>query len=203
MTQHVENQKSFTRVWLMGYTRPLQMGEALKDKPAPFWGLAAQLIRVMMNSLLVYLPLTLIGKVPNTPSSLSFIPTEHYYAVSVGMAPLFILGQWLLLSAIMHVALRLAGRVSDLDQILNLTGMAALVVGTFLVVWDWLWLGLGWHNDLGLGISHLVIDIWAIMITVAGLRALLGVHMKLGIALSLLWLALGVPLAMIFMRAPV
>jgi hypothetical protein len=198
-----EYPKSFTGLWWMGYLHPLRVGEALADKPAPFWGLAAQLLRVLMNSLLVYLPLTILGEVPNTPSSLSFIPTEQYYAVSVGMAPLFILGQWLLLSAIMHVTLRLLGRSSDLDQILNLTGMAALIIGAFIVVWDWLWFLLGWHNDLALGISHLVIDIWAIAITVAGLRTLLGVPVRLGIALNLLWLALGVPLAMIFMRAPV
>jgi hypothetical protein len=187
----------------MGYIHPLRVGEALQEAPAPFWGLAAQLIRVMMNSLLVYLPLTLIGAVPDTPSSLSFIPTEQYYAVSVGMAPLFILGQWLLLSAVTHVVLRLTRRVSDLDQILNITGMAALVIGAFIVGWDWLWFLLGWRSDIALGISHLVIDIWAIMIMVSGLRALLGVPVRLGVALSLLWLALGVPLAVIFMRAPV
>ncbi|UCD37369.1 MAG: hypothetical protein JSW54_11125 [Fidelibacterota bacterium] len=194
---------SFLRVWLMGYTQPLRVGEALRDKPAPFWGLAAQLIRAMMDALLVYLPMSIIGAVPESPSTLSFIPTESYYAISVGMAPLFILGQWLLLCAVLHVVLRLTGRASDLDQILNLTGMAALVVGTVLVVWDWIWFGLGWHSDVVLGISHLVIDVWGIVIIVAGLRILLGVPVKLGIILNLIWLALGVPLAMIFMRSPV
>ncbi|UCH10631.1 MAG: hypothetical protein JSU61_01680 [Fidelibacterota bacterium] len=198
-----ETQGSFLRVWFLGYTQPLRVGEALRDKPAPYWGLAAQLLRAMMDALLVYLPMSLMGRVPDTSSALSFIPTESYYAVSVGMAPLFILGQWLLLSAVMHVALRLLGQQSDLDQILNITGMAALVVGSVLVVWDWIWIALGWQSDMVLGISHLVIDTWGIVIMVAGLRSLLGVPVRLGVVLSLIWLALGIPLAMIFMRSPV
>lgn len=193
---------SFLQIWLLSYTNPLQVGEALRDKPAPYWGLAAQVIRAMLDAILLYLPLALMDKQPSSPSWLTFIATEHYYAISVGMAPLFLLGQWLLLGAIMHVTLRLLGRPGGLDQILNITGMAALAVGAVLVVWDWLLILLGWRNVILLGISHLVLDIWAIIIVVAGYKSLLGLPVRLGVILNLVYLALGIALAAIFMRAP-
>ena len=42
-----------------------------------------------------------------------------------------------------------------------------------------------------------------IIIVTAGLKKLLGVPIGLGIALNVLWIALGVPMAMLFMRGPV
>ena len=99
--------------------------------------------------------------------------------------------------------LRLSGRRSDIDQILNVTGMAGLVVGAFLVVWDWGYVLLGGQDPVFLGISHLVIDLWGIWITIEGFRRLLGVPVWLGVVLNVVWLVLGVPLAMVFVRGPV
>jgi len=160
-------------------------------------------IRALLDAFLLYLPLSLMGRQPAAASYLTFIPSESYYAVSVGMMPLFLLGQWLLLGAVVHLVLRLLGRPGGFDQILNITGMTGLIVGTFLVAWDWLWIALGWGNDIALGLSHLVIDIWAIAIMVAAYRSLLGIPVRLGIVLNVLYLAIYVPLAMIFVRAPV
>jgi hypothetical protein len=89
------------------------------------------------------------------------------------------------------------------DQILNVTGMAALVVGAVLVVWDWGVILVGGRDPIFLGISHLVLDVWSVAITVIGFRRLLGVPTWLAILLNLLWILLGVPLAMIFVRGPV
>jgi hypothetical protein len=144
-----------------------------------------------------------MGRVPSTPSYLSFLPTERYYAVSVFSMPVFLVAQWLLLGAVTHAILRLSGRRSDIDQILNITGMSALIVGAFLVVWDWCYILLGGANPVHLGISHLVLDLWGILITVKGFERILGVPVWLGVLLNLVWMALGVPLAIVFVRGPV
>jgi hypothetical protein len=143
-----------------------------------------------------------MGRAPATPSYLTFISTESYYLALTLLAPLFLVGQWLLLGAVAHVILRLLGLQSALDQILNVTGMAALVVGAALVVWDWLWVSAGWENAVALGISHLVLDIWGVVLTALGFEKTMGVPRWLGALLSLATITLGVPLAAIFMRAP-
>lgn len=194
---------SFFRVWLSGYAHPAAVGTKLADKTAPHWGLYGQGLRALMDALLLYLPLALLGWQPSTPSYLTFVPTERYYAALVLFAPIFLFAQWLLLAVVLHVVLRLLGRPSNMDQIINLTGMAALIVGAFLVVWDWSYVLLGGRSDVFLGITHLLADIWAIIIVTAGLKKLLGVPIGLGIVLNVLWIALGVPMAMVFMRGPV
>jgi hypothetical protein len=198
-----EHSMEFVSVWLMGYVNPARMIENLRYKPAPLWGVYGQLARTVLDALLLYVPLALMGRSPSTPSCLTFLPTEGYYAASILLAPLVLMAQWLLLGAILHVILRFLGRESDIDQILNITGMSALVVGAFLVVWDWLWIGLGWANPTWLGISHLVVDIWGIVITVIGFRRLLGMPTGPAIALNLVWMILGLPIAIVFVRAPV
>ena len=117
--------------------------------------------------------------------------------------PLFLVGQWLMLSALLHVLLRLLGRRSDLDQILNITGLAALIVGAFLVVWDWVWIVAGWHNEVLLGLSHMVLVIWGLAITVLGLKRILDVPVWLGVVLNVVWVAVGWPLSATVMRSPV
>jgi hypothetical protein len=102
-----------------------------------------------------------------------------------------------------HVLLRLLGRKSDLDQILNITGMAALIVGAFLVVWDWVWILAGWHNEVLLGLSHMVLVIWGLAITVLGLKRILDVPVWLGVVLNVVWVAAGWPLSAVVMRSPV
>lgn len=147
-------------------------------------------------------PSHLISAKSSTPSYLTFLPTEKYYQAAIFISPLFFIAQWLLLSACLHLILRFLREPSDIDQILNITGMAALVVGAFLVGWDWLWIALGWRDPVLLGISHLIIDIWAIAITVLGLKKILSIPVWLGILLNLVWMVLGIPLNMLFMRPP-
>lgn len=193
---------SFFQTWLAGYYNPSRVVDGLQTGPAPRWGVYAQVIRVLLDALFLYLPLALMGRQPSTPSYLTFLPTENYYLVSVFLAPVFILAQWLLLSVIVHVILRLAGQPSDVDQILNVTGMAGLIAGAVLIAWDWAWVIVGWHDVVLLGVSHLVLVVWAMAITVLGFRRILGLPVWLAIALNVLWLGLGEPLGAIFMRAP-
>ena len=193
----------FFRVWLLGYTHPAGFIEELRSKPAPKWGVCGQLVRALGVSLLYYLPLALLGRAPSIPSAITFLPTETYFGTSIVLAPLFIIAQWLLLSAVVHVILRLMRRPSDIDQILNITGMVALVVGAVLILWDWVWVFLEWQNLVLLGVSHLIIVIWAVVITTLGFKRILGVPVWLGVLLNLLWVLLGEPLGAIFMRAAI
>jgi hypothetical protein len=192
----------FFRVWLSGYYSPARFAAGLRDRPAPLWGACAVLVRCALLSLLTYLPLQLSGRVPPTPSNLSFIATEQYYGALIWLAPLVLVVQWLLGGAIAHVTLRLAGRPSNIDVILNISAMAGLVVGTFLVAWDWVWILVGGMDQILLGISHLILDIWYIVLTVTGLRRLLEVPVWLGVVLCLLIIATAMPLAIMFMRSP-
>jgi hypothetical protein len=97
----------------------------------------------------------MMGRVPSTPSFLTFLPTETYYIASVFFMPLFLMGQWLLLSAILHIMLRCCGYASDFDRILNITGYIAIIVGAVLVPWDWAYLLVIDAGPVVLGIAHL------------------------------------------------
>jgi len=193
---------SFFRVWLVGYYSPAKFAEGMKGKPAPHWGLCAQILRAALLALVTYLPLHLMGRVPPTPSHLSFVPTARYYGALVWIAPLVLLAQWVLCGGVAHVVLRLLGRPSDVDVILNIGGMTALVVGAFLILWDWAWIGIGGMDQISLGISHLVLDLWGALLTAVALKRILGVPTWLGVLLYVLTVAAALPLAIMFMRSP-
>ena len=192
----------FIRVWFTGYTHPAKMIDELRSKPAPHWGFYGQLLRAALDSFLLYLPVALMGRVPPTPSNLSTLPTEQYYWHLIWISPLVLAAEWLLASAFTHVVLRLSGRRSDFDQILNIVGMAAIVVGAFLLVWDWARIALGGVDQYFLGFSHLLISLWAMVIAALGLKRILGVPIWLGAALSLLGIPIALPFGIMFMRSP-
>ncbi len=193
---------SFLRVWATGYFHPIQFIEHLRSKPAPQWGIFASLLRGALDSLLIYLPVSLMGRVPPTPSYLSFVPTERYYFALIWIGPFVLLAEMLMGSVVIHVLLRLMGRHSDIDQIININGMSALIVGAVLIPWDWAWSALGVADQYFLGISHLVIALWAVAIMAVGLRRILSTPLWLSIVLSILIIPAGLPFAMMFMRSP-
>jgi hypothetical protein len=79
--------------------------------------------------------------------------------------------------------------------------MASLVVGLFLLAWDWGWFAFGFHDQYFLGITHLVIDVWWILLVAAGLKRALGVPTWQGLLLSFLMPAAAFPPAVIVMRS--
>lgn len=192
----------FIRLWLTGYVNPARLVDELRERPAPHWGIYAQLVRALLDSLLVYLPVALMGRVPPTPSFLSFIPTDRYYFAEIWLAPPVLMAELLIGAAFLHVLLRLMGRASSFDQVLNLIGMSALVVGALLIPWDWAWIAIGGVDQIFLGISHLVINLWGVLIVVLGLKRMLGVPVWQGVLLNLLGIPLTLPIAMMFMRSP-
>ena len=80
--------------------------------------------------------------------------------------------------------------------------MSALIVGAVLIPWDWAWFALGAAEQYFLGISHLVLSLWASVILVVGLRRILAVPVWLGIVLSLVAIPVQLPVAIMFMRSP-
>ena len=193
----------FVWVWAAGYRSPTRFITGIRTKPAPHWGVTAQIVRGLLDGVGLYLPLTILGRSPSTPSALTLLPTDQYYAASVILAPVFLLLQWLMLCALLHVILRVTGRPSDIDQILNITGMAALVVGTVLVPWDWVMIATGWMDPVLLGVSHMVVTLWGVALIVIGFRDILDLSLRTSIGLSVVWLLVAWPLAAVFMRPPV
>jgi hypothetical protein len=192
---------SYFRVWYRGYINPSRAFDELKDKPAPLWGFYAELIRGLAASFLYYLPLHLLGDKPIWPSYLTFWSTDRYYEASVFFFPVFELGKWLLLGAVVHLALRLARRKSDFDQILNLNGMIALIVGAAIIPFDWIVIAMIGRDPMVLGLSHLLIDFgWGLVLAALGYKKLLGLPYWLGAGLFALSVVLFLPLAMIFVR---
>jgi hypothetical protein len=193
---------NFIQAWLLGFGNPKKFADALINKPAPHWGLGSLVLRGMMDSLLLYLPVTLMNRQPPTPSYLTFFPTENYYQVLIWLTPIIFMVQGLLGAAVIHVCLRLRKIRSNYDQILNITGMSALVVSTILVVWDWLWFFIGDADQFFLGISHLIIDIWWFVLVVTSLDRIMKVSRRSGIVVSIIALIATFPFAVIFMRSP-
>ncbi|MBN1836883.1 MAG: hypothetical protein JW820_13595 [Spirochaetales bacterium] len=191
------------RTWLAGYSCPGGFVRELDRAPAPQTGLYGSLLRAGMDSLLLYLPLALMGRRPSLGSALAFLPTERYYLASVFFMPPYFLMQWLFLSAGMHVVLRLSRRPSDFDRILNLNGATDLVVGAVLVPWDWLWILAGWHDEVLLGISHLVLVTWGIVLGTVYLNRSLEVPVWLAVVLQVASVALAAAISSVVVRAPV
>ena len=192
----------FIQVWLLGYVHPSKYVAVLRNKPAPHWGLLAQVIRSLADALLLYLPVALIGRSPPTPSYITFIATANYYRTLIWLTPLVFMFQWLLGSAVMHLVLRLGKQKSDMDQLLNLTGMSSLVVGAVLLMWDWFWYLLGGLDQYWLGIIHLGIDLWWFVLIITGLQRNLEIPKRYGVTVSAIAFVVTFPFAVIFMRAP-
>jgi hypothetical protein len=115
---------NFIKVWLTGYINPARFAKALRGKPAPHWGLYAQILRGLMDSLLLYLPISLMGRIPPTSSYLTFIPTGTYYGTLVWLTPFVFLAQFIIGAGVIHVYPRLQNQPGDIDQILNIAWQA-------------------------------------------------------------------------------
>lgn len=197
-----DERSSFLHLWLLGYTHPVRLVDALPSWPAPHTGFYAQLLRASLDSLLVYLPLALMHRVPPERPYLAFIPADRYYAALILLGPLVLLLELLVGAAIIHIILRLARRRSDFDLLINLGGMSALVVGAILIPWDWFWVIQGGVDQIFLGVTHLLISLWAWVIIALGIRRLLGVPAWLAVLATLVSTAGSMPFAIMFMRSP-
>ena len=194
---------SFIRLWVTGYLHPGRAFEALREKPAPLWGLVAVLLRGAILALLWFLPRARMGLQPSMPSGLAAIPTETYYWSSLWLFPVFELAKWLLLGAVAHLILRLAGKPNDYDAILNVTGVAAIIIEPVLLAWDWIAFAAGWgESAVFMGLSHAVIAWpWGLALAAIGFKKVLGLPARITVPLMLLIDLLFLPLAATFLRS--
>lgn len=155
-----------------------------------------------MDSLLLYLPLALLGRIPPEPSYLPFIEDGNYYAALVGLTPLVLTGEWLLGCAVVHLILTACKYKSDFNIVLNITGFTALMIGSVLLLWDWAWVAIGGMTQYGLGISHLIIDVWGMTIAAIAFKKILNVPLWLGLIVNLIAVIVALPMAIMFMRSP-
>ena len=185
----------FLGVWFTGIVRPDNAMEALRTRPAPQWGLAAVVVRFVLTSLLVALPLALLGRTPFQPPYLSFIPEERYYLVLVFAFPLFGLVTWLLMSGSAHLLLRLSSHHPDFDQVANVVGMSMLIPVPIVLAWDLIMILAGTYRLATMAPSHSLFQIWETILGFVGFRRVLGLRTRpaivVAIAINLIYVLLG------------
>lgn len=191
---------TFLRIWLLGLTKPSRMFDELRQKPAPFWGLWAVLIRFIVTSLTTTLALYLLGRLPFAPSRLTFLPVEDYYRAQILFLPLWGLGIWLLMASMAHVFIRLARKRSNFDQILNVIGMGMLVPMPAVWLFDWTAIGSSFYTMMPMAISHSVFQLWEVGIEATGLNKLLGLRLPVAVTVPIVINVVYVLLAMTFIR---
>lgn len=104
------------------------------------------------------------------------------------------------MSAFAHVVLRLAGKGSDFDQILNIVGIGMLIPIPVVWVWNVTMIALNWYQLPVMASSHTLFQLWETSIEAMGFVRLLRLGIAPAIVLALLINALYVALAMIFIR---
>lgn len=191
---------TFLRIWLLGLTKPSHLFDELRHKPAPMWGLWAVLIRFVVTSLTTTLALYLLGRLPFAPSRLTFLPMENYYRAEIFFLPLWGLGIWLLMASIAHVFIRLAGKGSNFDQILNVIGMGMLVPMPAVWLFDWTAIGFSFYTMMPMAISHSVFQLWEVGIEATGFNRLLGLRLPFAVMVAIAINVVYVLLAMTFIR---
>lgn len=171
----------FLKCWLTSYFNPGRAFENLKDKPI-YWGISGVLACWIGRSVLIILPLYLLGYEPLTESWLAFLPTEHYYLAEIFFLPVLGLLQWLTAGSFMYLLLRFVKGIRDFDTVLNYTGMAALIVFPAGLLLDWVTILSGGWNLMVLAITHSFLALYGIFLGSVALSRIFKLR---------LWLALG------------
>ena len=199
----IEAQRSMSLVqlWWNAMVRPVRAFEEVKKKPAPIWAFRLLLIFNLMISLTTNLARFLLGHAPLLPSWLTFLPTNRYLLAQVFFMPVLRMAVWILGSCVIHLGIRLAGKPSDMDKILNIGGVQYLVVMPYTFLVDWSTLALGVFDISLIGYIHGGIDlVWSIALQVIGLRVMMGLRTGQALGLSLASTAVTLPLLAIFAR---
>jgi hypothetical protein len=193
--------KDFILVWFLAIPKPLSVFSRLEEKPAPMWGFISILVRFVGTSLTSILALYLLKFDPFVPSYLTFLNEENYYQAEIFFLPIFGLGAWLLSSALVHLILRVSGRESDIDWIMNVIGFSLLVVMPVVWLLDWSGIGFGFYGANFTIPIHACVSIWEVALMAIGFKrmgnlswvgaSVLGMIVKAGIY---------IPLAAVFIR---
>jgi hypothetical protein len=191
----------FLRLWFIGITRPSSAFQMLERKPAPAWGLISTLVRFIGTSITSILALRLINFKPFVPSYLTFLNDSNYYRVEIFFLPLFGIGAWLLSSALVHLILRISGRESNIDWIMNVIGFALLVVMPAVWLLDWGGIAFNFYGASFTIPIHAGVSIWEVILIGMGLKRLGNLGWVVALLLGLVVKAgVYIPLAAIFVR---
>jgi hypothetical protein len=182
--QHIGDLMDFLHLWFTGLLHPSRAMDVLKARPAPAWGGTAVVVRFVGTSLLVTLPLALLGRTPFTSSYIKFIHDASYYRVWLFLLPLFGLFTWLLMSAVAQLLLRLSCHHTDFDQIANVTGMSMLIPMPVVWAWDLTMIMTGGYGLVVMAISHTIVQAWETVLGVIGLRRVLGLGIRAAILVA-------------------
>ena len=191
------------RAWLYGYIKPYEMIRIVSFQTNPSFGLVAVTIRGLLDSLLLYLPVYLMGRLPSQVSYLTFVDTKDYFLFLVFVSPFFFILLWLFLSGSIYLILRLTSvKHYEIDHILNIFGVVSLIVGAFVVIWDWFWIVINSKNFIWLGVSHQIINLWSMFLITAALKKILNIKIFYGIILTIIWILLSIFPAILIMKSP-
>jgi len=192
---------SFLKIWIKGITRPKRAFAELTEKPAPHWGLYAVLIRFVVTSLTSILALYMLAQTPFEPSYLTFLSAGDYYRAEIFFLPAFGVTAWLLGGAVTHLILRLTGKDSNFDWILNVIGFGLLIPMPVLWILDWSTIALNIYGGMLTPVIHALISIWEITLFGIGLSKMRTLDLRWALLLGLLIKGgIYIPLAMIFVR---
>jgi hypothetical protein len=186
------------RLWLTGLTAPARAFKAVGDLKSPLWGFLVVLIFNLAISATTLLAQYLLGRPPLMESWLTFLPAKNYlFAEMFFLPPLRVL-VWLMGAAVIHLGLRLAGSRSDMDKLLNIGGLGYLVLMPFILVTDWILIGLDSYRFATW--THPLAALWGAVLSVIGLRTLLGTKTWLAVTLTVLSSAAGIAFLAVFAR---
>jgi len=186
------------QLWWLGLTHPERVFGELKSKPSPTWGFWVVLVYNLLISSTTLLALYLLRQPPFLESWLTFLPTEKYHFAEMFFLPPLRVAVWLVGAAVIHLGLRVAKQASNFDILLNIGGLGYLITMPFILLPDWLLIALNayWLAEY----THPLVTIWGAVLSVIGLKKLLGVKTGLAIGLVMLSLAISIPLLAIFAR---
>ena len=191
---------NLAQLWYTGLTSPSRAFDALKAKRAPRWGFTVVVAFNVAISCTTLLALHILGHGPQMESWLTFLPDDRYLLAEMFFLPPLRVGLWLMEGAVIHTGLRLADRRSDFDLILNIGGLAYLVVMPPLMLSDWALIALGRFGISVTAYTHGLAGLASFVLSVFGLRRLLDVDLWLGMGLTILSTALSIGVLAIFAR---
>ena len=185
----------FLKVWFTGIVNPGKAMDALRTRPAPLWGLVAVVVRFVLTSLVVALPLALLGRTPFQAPYLSLIPEERYYLVLVFAFPLFGLVTWLLMSGCAHLLLHLSSHHADFGQVANIVGLSMVIPVPIILAWDLIMILAGTYRLATMAPSHSLFQVWETVLGTVGFKRVLGLRTRpailVAIAVNLIYVLLG------------
>jgi len=186
------------QLWWTGLTSPRRAFAELRSKPAPQWGFWVVLVFNLAISATTLLARYLLGRDLLMPSALTFLPTEKYLLAEMFFLPPLRVLVWLLSAAVVHLGLRLARQPGGFDQLLNMGGLGYLIIMPFILVTDWLFIAVNRYEIAEY--IHSLAAPWGMILTVIGLKELLGVKSAAAWGLALLSALLTIPFLAIFAR---